>query len=77
VADPPCRGGEAMHDGATTVKRNTVMAALAGLTPGAHLVRLDQVDSIYQRDTFAMEAATGMLRSTNHRSRTVLVFRRP
>lgn len=76
LADPPYSVEDAMHYGASMVKRNKVMAALRGLPSGAHVVWLDQVLPMYRKDTFAVEACVGMVKSTNHRFRVMTVFRR-
>jgi hypothetical protein len=52
------------------------MAALRGLSPGAHVVWLDQVLPMYRKDAFAVDAVIGMVKSTNHRFRVVTIFRR-
>lgn len=76
LADPPYSADDAERYGTTMVKRNTVLAALRGLSPGAHIVWLDQVLPMYRKDTFAIEAVIGMVKSTNHRFRMVTIFRR-
>ena len=76
LADPPYSVEDCEHYGTSMVKRNTVMRALSGLSPGAHVVWLDQVLPMYRKDTFALEATIGMVKSTNHRFRVVTVFRR-
>lgn len=76
LADPPYSVEDCEHYGTSMVKRNTVMRALSGLSPGAHVVWLDQVLPMYRKDTFALEATIGMVKSTNHRFRVMTVFRR-
>lgn len=76
LADPPYSDDDAQRYGTTMVKRNTVLSALRGLSPGAHIVWLDQVLPMYRKDTFDVEAVIGMVKSTNHRFRVVTVFRR-
>jgi hypothetical protein len=76
LADPPYSVEDSVHYGTTMVKRNLVMKALSRLRPGAHVVWLDQVKPMYRKDTFAVEAQIGMSRSTNHRYRQVIIFRR-
>jgi hypothetical protein len=76
LADPPYSVEDCEHYGTSMVKRNTVMRALAGLPPGAHVVWLDQVLPMYRKDTFAVDATIGMWKSTNHRFRGITVFRR-
>jgi len=76
LADPPYSVEDCEHYGTSMVKRNAVMRALRRLPPGAHVVWLDQVLPMYRKDTFAVDAAIGMWKSTNHRFRGVTVFRR-
>lgn len=76
LADPPYSIEDADRYQTTMVKRNAVMAALRGLSPGAHVVWLDQVLPMYRKDAFAVDAVIGMVKSTNHRFRVVTIFRR-
>lgn len=76
LADPPYSVEDCDHYQTTMVKRNKVMAALSRLPPGAHVVWLDQVLPMYRKDTWAIEAVIGMVKSTNHRFRVVTIFRR-
>ena len=76
LADPPYSVEDCKHYGTSMVKRNSVMRALQGLPPGAHVVWLDQVLPMYRKDAFALEATIGMWKSTNHRFRGVSIFRR-
>jgi len=76
LADPPYSVEDAERYQTTMVKRNSVMRALQRLSPGAHVVWLDQVLPMYRKDFFAIEAVIGMVKSTNHRFRVVTVFRR-
>lgn len=76
LADPPYSVEDCEHYGTSMVKRNLVMRALARLPQGAHIVWLDQVLPMYRKDTYAMEAVIGMVKSTNHRFRVVTVFQR-
>lgn len=76
LADPPYSVEDAEHYQTTMVKRNVVMKALARLPAGAHVVWLDQVLPMYRKDTFAIEACIGMVKSTNHRFRMITIFRR-
>jgi hypothetical protein len=55
---------------------NRVMRALKGLSPGSHVVWLDQVIPMYRSAAFVQEAVIGVQRSTNHRFRCVVVFQR-
>ena len=76
VADPPYSGEDAEHYGSPMIDRNRVMRALKGLSPGSHVVWLDQVMPMYRSAAFVQEAVIGVQRSTNHRFRCVVVFRR-
>lgn len=76
LADPPYSIEDAERYQTTMVKRNLVMSALRGLSSGAHVVWLDQVLPMYRKDAFSIEAAIGMVKSTNHRFRVITIFRR-
>lgn len=77
MADPPYSVEDCERYQTTMVKRNKVMAALgARLTPGCHVVWLDQVLPMYRKDQFCLDAVIGMVKSTNHRFRVVTVFKR-
>jgi hypothetical protein len=76
LADPPYSVEDADRYQTTMVKRNVVMRALQRVTPGTHIVWLDQVLPMYRKDEWAIEAVIGMVKSTNHRFRVVTVFRR-
>lgn len=75
MADPPYSVEDCERYQTTMVKRNKVMAALgARLNPGCHVVWLDQVLPMFRKDQFAIDAVIGMVKSTNHRFRVVVVF---
>jgi len=75
MADPPYSVEDAERYQTTMVKRNKVMDALGKrLSPGCHVVWLDQVLPMYRKADFAVEAVIGMVKSTNHRFRVVTVF---
>jgi hypothetical protein len=76
LADPPYSVEDCERYQTTMIKRNTVMSALGGLSPSAHVVWLDQVLPMYRKDTFSIEAVIGMVKSTNHRFRVVTIFKR-
>lgn len=76
LADPPYSVEDAEHYQTSMVKRNKVMSALSRCEPGTHVVWLDQVLPMYRKDTWAIDAVIGMVKSTNHRFRVVTVFRR-
>jgi hypothetical protein len=76
LADPPYSVEDAQRYQTCTVKRNVVIRVLQRVKPETHVVWLDQVPVQYRNATFAMEAAIGMMKSTNHRFRMITVFRR-
>jgi hypothetical protein len=76
LVDPPYSIEDAEHYGTSMIRRNRVMRALQRLPAGAHVVWLDQVHPMYRKDAFVMEAMIGMLKSTNHRYRMIVIFRR-
>ncbi len=76
LADPPYSVEDADRYQTTMIKRNLVLRALQRISPGTHVVWLDQVLPMYRKDAFAIEAVIGMVKSTNHRFRVVTVFRR-
>ncbi len=76
LADPPYSVEDADRYQTTMIKRNSVMRALQRLSPGAHIVWLDQVLPMYRKDAFAVDAVIGMVKSTNHRFRVMTIFRR-
>jgi len=77
LADPPYSAEDADHYGTPLVSRNKVVAALAPrMAPGAHLAWLDQAQPMYAKALLQPEAAIGIVRSTNHRIRMLLIWRR-
>jgi hypothetical protein len=76
LADPPYSVEDAQRYATTMVKRNQVMRALGRLSPGAHVVWLDQVLPMFRKEVFVQEAVIGMVKSTNHRFRVITIFRR-
>lgn len=75
LADPPYSIEDAERYQVSMVKRNKVMQALGNrLSPGCHVVWLDQVLPMYRKDQFSIEAVIGMVKSTNHRFRVVTIF---
>jgi hypothetical protein len=76
LADPPYSVEDCDHYKCSMVKRNLVMKALgARLKSGTHVVWLDQVLPMYRKDQFTVEAAIGMMKSTNHRFRLITIFK--
>lgn len=76
LADPPYTGEDADHYGTTMVKRNNVVKALVRCNPGTHLVWLDMMLPMYSKTIWKSQADIGIRRSTNHRFRSVTIFRR-
>lgn len=76
LADPPYSIEDAEHYTKTMVKRNKVMSALARCRPGTHVVWLDQVLPMYRKDEWRIVGVIGMVKSTNHRFRVVVIFER-
>lgn len=76
LADPPYSVEDAEHYQPTMVKRNKVMKALSAVSPGTHVVWLDQVLPMYRKDTWRIVGVIGMVKSTNHRFRVVTIFER-
>ena len=76
LADPPYSVEDAERYQTSMVKRNVVLRALQRAASGTHIVWLDQVLPMYRKDTFAIDAAIGMWKSTNHRFRGITIFRR-
>jgi hypothetical protein len=76
LADPPYSVEDAEHYQTSMVKRNKVFQSLARLSPGTHVVWLDQVLPMWRKDTFDLIGVVGIVRSTNHRFRVMSVFRR-
>jgi hypothetical protein len=76
LADPPYSTEDAEHYKPSMVSRKRVMDALSRCVPGTHLVILDQVLWMYRKDTWSLEAEIGMVKSTNHRFRVIIVFQR-
>lgn len=76
LADPPYTSEDADHYGTTMVRRNCVVKALTRCKTGTHLVWLDMTLPMYRKDTWCSEADIGIRRSTNHRFRSVTIFRK-
>ena len=77
MCDPPYSVEDADHYQTTMVKRNVVMSRLGEVAaPGTHVVWLDQVLPMYRKMQWSVEAVIGMVKSTNHRFRVMVVFRR-
>jgi hypothetical protein len=76
MSDPPYSVEDSEHYKTSMVKRNVVMRNLGErLSPGTHVVWLDQVLPMYRKDEFCVEAVIGLVKSTNHRFRVVTIFK--
>jgi hypothetical protein len=77
LADPPYSAEDADHYGTPLVDRHKVVAALAPrMQARAHLAWLDQAQPRYLKALLKPEAAIGIVRSTMHRYRCLLIWRR-
>jgi hypothetical protein len=76
LADPPYSAEDADHYGTPLVNRNKVVEVLSlRMRLGAHLAWLDQAQPLYRKDRLKPEAAIGIVRSTMHRYRCLLIWR--
>ena len=77
LADPPYSNEDADHYGTPMINRNVVVKECSKiLEKGGYLVWLDQVFPMYWRKDLHLVGVIGLIRSTNHRVRTVFIFRR-
>jgi hypothetical protein len=75
LSDPPYSAEDADHYGTPLVDRNRVVRTLAPrMRPGAHLAWLDQAQPQYRKELLKPEAAIGIVRSTMHRYRCLLIW---
>lgn len=73
--DFPYSDEDAVHYGTPMVKRNVIMKMLGQrVKQGTHLVLLDQVLPMYRKIDFNLVGLIGMVKSTNHRFRCVVMF---
>ena len=76
-ADPPYSEECAEHYGTPMVKRNTVIIECAKvLKVGGYLVWMDQAPPQYRKQFFEWIGAIALWRSTMHRLRGVMIFRK-
>jgi hypothetical protein len=76
MSDPPYSIEDAEHYHTPMVKRNVVMRTLGErLSPGCFVVWLDQVLPMFRKDEFIIEGVIGMVKSTNHRFRVIVIFK--
>lgn len=77
LADPPYSVEDCEHYQTTMISRNKVMGALGKrLRSGSWVVWLDQVLPVYRKIDFDVRGVIGMVKSTNHRFRVVVLFER-
>lgn len=75
LCDPPYSIEDAERYQTTMVNRNRVMAVLGlRISSNTHIVWLDQVLPMFRKDNVKIEAAIGMVKSTNHRFRMITIF---
>ncbi len=77
LADPPYSEEDALHYGTAMVNRNKVVSECSlVLEKGGFLIWLDQVLPMYRRDTLERCISIGVERSTNHRFRQVVGWKK-
>lgn len=76
-ADPPYSIEDCEHYGTAMVNRNKVIKECYKiLRPGGFLIWLDQVLPMYRKDEFSIIGVIGMVKSTNHRFRVIVIFQK-
>jgi hypothetical protein len=76
-ADPPYSIEDCEHYGTPMVNRNQVVKECYKiLKPSGFLIFLDQVLPMYRKDEFRIVGVIGMVKSTNHRFRVVVIFQK-
>lgn len=76
-ADPPYTESDANKYGQPMVNRNKVIREVYKvLEPGGFLVWMDMVLPMYRKDELEIAGIIGLVRSTNHRFRNVILFRK-
>lgn len=77
LADPPYSAEDADHYGWPIISRNHVVDVLSKrMAPNTHLAWLDQAQPMYNKTRLKPEAAIGIVRSTMHRYRCLMIWRR-
>lgn len=77
LADPPYSVEDCEHYQTSMIKRNVVVKKLGeGLKSGTHVVWLDQVLPMWKKIEFSIDGVIGMVKSSNHRFRVVVIFRK-
>jgi hypothetical protein len=76
-ADPPYSGEDAEHYGVPLINRNQAMIKCHQmLKPGGLILWLDQVLPMYSKQYFKIVGIIGVVRSTNHRFRCIVMFQK-
>lgn len=76
-ADPPYTESDANKYGQPMVNRNKVIREVYKvLEPGGFLVWMDMVLPMYRKDELEIAGIIGLVRSTNHRFRNVILFKK-
>lgn len=77
IANPPYSGEDALHYGTPMANRNLVLRECFSILENwGFVVWLDQVLPIYRKVLFDLVGTIGLIRSTNHRVRSVFIFRK-
>jgi hypothetical protein len=77
MADPPYTNQDAFRYGVEMINRfNVIKQCAIILKPGGFLVWLDTVFPMYRKAELKLIGTIGLIRSTNHRTRTVFIFQR-
>jgi 16S rRNA G966 N2-methylase RsmD len=75
--DPPYSNEDSVKYGTPMVNRNTVLKeCIKVLKPNGFIVWLDQVYPMYRKDTLKLIGTIGLIRSTNHRFRCVIIYQK-
>lgn len=77
IADPPYSEEDAMHYGTPMINRNKVLnECVKVLSDGGYICWLDQVLPMFKKEVLEMIATIGVVRSTNHRFRVLVIWRK-
>lgn len=77
IADPPYSAEDALHYGTPMINRNRVVAECSKvLQKGGYLIWLDQTLPMYRKEELERCISIGVERSTNHRFRQLVGWRK-
>lgn len=77
IADPPYSKEDALNYGSPMINRNKVVQeCIKILEPNGFLVWLDQVLPMFRKNEVSLKGLIGVVRSTNHRFRCVVIFQK-